>query len=140
MAPRAIADEIPDQSAGGDVVAAEPRAPPRMSGGAIKSLFRAAVKAVLRRAEPAPQPKQRRRKGETEGEFRRLARRWSRRTDMRQEFRARASITSRFLAIPADVFAMATAHLADTLNSLTDDIGDDAENLDAVSEHISPQP
>jgi hypothetical protein len=61
--------------------------------------------------------------------------------DIRQAFKQRASITSRFLAIPADVFAMATAHLADTLNSLSDDIGDDdAENLNAVSEYISPQP
>jgi hypothetical protein len=103
--------------------------------GAIKSLFRAAVKAVLRRIESTPQPKQRRRKGETEGEFRRLARRCSRRTDMRQQFKQRASITSRFLAIPADVFAMATAHLADTLISLADEFGDDcAENNNAISE------
>lgn len=139
MAPRAIANEIPDQSAGSDVVT-EPRAPPQSLGGAIRSVFRAAVKSVLRRAEPAPPPKQCKRKGETGGEFRRLARNVSRRFDVRRSFRARASITSRFLAIPADVFAMATAHLADTLNSLSDDIGDDAENLNAVSEHISPQP
>lgn len=126
-------------------VAIEDRHADRNTAGAIsssiKSMFHAAVKAVLRREEPAPQPPPRRRKGETEGEFRRLARRCSRRTDMRQEFRQRASITSRFLSIPADVFAMATAHLADTLNSLTDDIGADAdENLDANTRYISPQP
>ena len=109
--------------------------------GAIKRLFRAAVKAVLRRVEPAPQPKQRRRKGETEGEFRRLARRCSRRTDMRQEFRQRASITSRFLTIPADVFAMATAHLADTLISLADEFDSGYDDVSvAVRENISPQP
>jgi MobA/MobL family len=139
MVPRAIANEIPDQSPGGDVVT-EPRGPPQTLGGAIKSVFRAAVKSVLRRAETTTQPKQRKRKGETGGEFRRLARNVSRRFDVRRSFRARASITSRFLAIPAEVYAMATAYLSDTLNSLTDDIGDDAENLNAVSEHISPQP
>jgi hypothetical protein len=35
---------------------------------------------------------------------------------------------------------MATVHLADTLNSLSDDIGNDAQKFNAVSEHISPQP
>ena len=108
--------------------------------GAIKNLFRAAVKAMLRRAEASPQPK-RSRKGETEGEFRRLARRCSHRTDMRQEFRQRASITSRFLAIPADVFAMATAHLADTLISLVDNIDSGYEEASVTfREDIFPQP
>lgn len=48
----------------------------RMPGRAaaiIKGLFRE-VKTMLRRAAAAPQPRQRRRKGETEGDFRRLAR------------------------------------------------------------------
>jgi hypothetical protein len=113
--------------------------------GAIKGLFREAVKAITRQAkDEAPAP--RRRRGETEGDFRKLARKLSRHYhDMRQDFRQRASITSRFLTIPADAYAFATAYLSSTfdqLNQLNDeiDLGDEyGENLDANSQRISPR-
>jgi hypothetical protein len=46
--------------------------------GKIKTLFRDAVKAVTGRAVDEPQPKARRRRGETEGDFRKLVRQLSR--------------------------------------------------------------
>lgn len=127
--PIAIEDRPADRNTGATI------------GGAIRNLFRAAVKAVLRRSEPEPQPKTRRRKGETQSEFRRLARRCSRRYDACADFKGRASITSRFLTIPADVYAMATAYLADTLASLADDIGGGYDDdLDNITDNVSPQP
>jgi hypothetical protein len=114
--------------------------------GAIKGLFREAVKAITRQAkDEAPAP--RRRRGETEGEFRKLARNLSRHYhDMRQDFRQRASITSRFLTIPADAYAFATAYLSGAFDQLTqindgiDPGGDYGESFDANSKHIFPEP
>jgi hypothetical protein len=110
----------------------------------IKGLFRDAVKAVLGRGDDEPQPQARRRSGETEGEFRRLARNLARRFDVRQSFKARATITSRFLTIPAEACTIATAYLSGTLDMLNDLNNDDGSDFDggfdAPSEHISPQP
>jgi hypothetical protein len=106
-------------------------------------LFRTVAKALARRGEDEPQPKARRR-GETEGEFRRLMRYLSRRFDVRQQFRQRASITSRFLTIPATAHAL--AYLSDTFEQLSQldneiDTGDElAETLDANVKYIFPEP
>lgn len=112
--------------------------------GAIKGLFRDAVKALLQKDEDDPRPKPGRRRGETEGEFRRMMRYLARRFDARREFRQRAAITSRFITIPVE--ARATAYLADTLDQFsqldngidaTDDYG---EIFDANTQRIFPQP
>ena len=82
-------------------------------------------------------------RGETEGEFRRLARNVARRFDVRGSFKARASITSRYLTIPADAYAMATAYLSGTLAMLNDLNNESGEELDAgfdaVQEYVSPR-
>ena len=112
--------------------------------GAIRGLFRTVAKALARRGEDEPQPKTARRRGETEGEFRRMMRYLSRRFDVRQQFRQRASITSRFLTIPAAAHAL--TYLSDTFDQLSQldneiDTGDDfAEPFDANSKHIFPEP
>jgi hypothetical protein len=110
--------------------------------GAVKNLFRAAVKALTQRDDEEPQSQPRRRKGETEGEFRKLARKVSRRFDVRQHFKGRAAITSRYLSIPPEAYANATAYLAgtlDMLNQLNDAAGSDlGESFDTPQNHISP--
>jgi hypothetical protein len=135
---------IEDASENGEARATPGTARATKAGGstAIRQLFREAVKATLHRAGDQPQPEARRRSGETEGEFRRLARNVARRFDVRRSFKARASITSRYLTIPAEAYAMASAYLSgalDMLNDLNSD-GDDCDaGLDAVQEHISLQ-
>jgi hypothetical protein len=104
-------------------------------------LFRDAVKAITRGDDDDPPPP-RRRRGETEGDFRKLALKVSRRFDVLHDFRRRAAITSRYLTIPAEAYAVATTYLAgafDMLNHWNNDAGDDVnEDFNAVQEHISP--
>jgi hypothetical protein len=131
-----------DSCAAGD---AAQRSKNRTIVGAIKGLFHHAAKAVLRRGQDET-PKPRRRRGETEGDFARLARRFSRRADVRRDFKQRAAIARRYLAIPAEAYAVATAYLASTLDMLNQwnhDGGGDAdfdEGFDTNQNHISPQP
>ena len=117
----------------------------RTIAGTIKGLFRDAVKAITRRdEEEMPEPR-RRRSGETAGEFRRLARNIARRFDLSREFRQRAAITSRYLPMPAEVYAAATAYLStfDMLNHWnndTDSGSDFGDGFDADQNHLSPHP
>jgi hypothetical protein len=70
--------------------------------GRLRQLFRAAVKAVTRRAEePAPEPR-RRRGGETGKAFAIVAK----------------SVLRRVVRLPSNAYATATAYLADTLDWL----------------------
>ena len=98
----------------------------------LKGLFRAAVKVVTRHNENEPQPKQRRRSGETEGGFRRLARNLARRFDVRRDFRQRAAITSRSAAIPAEAFEIAPPYLFNAFDTHNqwDDVADFDESHD----------
>ncbi|MGE0383036.1 MAG: MobQ family relaxase [Hyphomicrobium sp.] len=71
-----------------------------------------------------------RRSGNTGGAFRKLAQRFSRRfADMRQDFKARASITSRGIRIDPRAYEAASLFLSDTLdqlNQLDNDTGSDS--------------
>lgn len=103
------------------------RSPPK--AGAVKSLFRAAGKAINRLAENEDAPKQRRRKGETGGQFRIVARRFGRRLiNLQQSFRRRAGIAGRFIIIPPHIAAVATAN--DTLRIAAGDDFDNGFTLD----------
>jgi hypothetical protein len=105
-------------------------------------LFRDAVKALLQKDEDEPRPHSRRRRGETEGEFRRLMRYLSRRFDVRQHFRRRAAITSRFITIPPAAYNAPCANTFDQLAQLDNgfDAGDElAETFDA-NMNLFPQP
>jgi hypothetical protein len=114
----------------------------RTIGGAVKALFKDAVKALLRPDEDAPEQEPHRRRGETEGEFKRLARYLWRRFNARQGFRLRAAIARRYAPIEPQAHAVAADYLTDTLDMLTQlDCGngcDYADNFDAISRPCSP--
>jgi hypothetical protein len=113
----------------------------------IKGLFREA-KAMLRRADAAPQPKQRKRAGETEGDFRKLARKLARRFDVRQQFgkvaKARAVRLVRTIILSPEEWGAPDAHhnnAFDQLHQSNNDIAGDLfhdRGFDAGHNHISP--
>jgi hypothetical protein len=128
----------------------ESRTPGRAAA-IINGLFRE-VKTMLRRAAAAPQPRQRRRRGETEGEFRRLARKL-----VRAVSKVGAAARGRYavlrdappvpatpastISIPAEFFsADPDWSVFDITNPFYDhgDSFDDGSGFDATSEYLSP--
>jgi hypothetical protein len=116
--------------------------------GTAGRLFEAwkSVAATATRRVPVPSPIPRRRREDAGGDFRKLARKLSRRFfDVRQDFKARAAITSRTVAIPAEAYEAATNYLSDTLDQLTllnNDADSDSNFDDGFGNnqnHISPQ-
>jgi hypothetical protein len=87
---------------------------------AINGLFRDAVKALTHRDDDAPEPKPRK-SGETEGGFRRLARN----VDVRRSFKARATITSRYITIGPEAATATAASALAMLIELNNGSGDD---------------
>jgi hypothetical protein len=90
---------------------------------AIKALFRSVVKAITAPAEGAPQPRVRRRRGETEGAFRKLAKAIVRQFDarkLRQRFRKRskwlAGRRTRTIRLPPEAWGPEDAYLTNTLD------------------------
>lgn len=113
----------------------------------IKGLFREA-KAMLRRADDAPQPKQRKRAGETEGDFRKLARKLARRFDVRQQFgkvaKSGAVRLVRTIILAPEEWGGPDAHLSNTfdlISQLNNETAGDTvydSGFDAGQNHISP--
>lgn len=105
---------------------------------AIKGLFRDAVKALTRCSDDEPPPP-RRRSGETDGDFRRLARKFSHRFDVRQSFKLRRAIASRYAPIDPAAHVVAASYLSNTLgmlNGLNDSSGTDyGGGFNAISNH-----
>jgi hypothetical protein len=109
----------------------------------LKGLFKDAVKALTRRGAADEQgPKARDRSGETKGEFQWLARIVSHLSTVRQEFKGRAIITSRYARIDPEAYAVATNYLSgtlDMLNKLNDGPGSDyGDGFNAISNPHSP--
>jgi hypothetical protein len=99
----------------------------RTTGGAIKGLFRAAIKAITQPAEDHPLPARRRRRGETGRAFSRVARVALRRIPW----------------LPPQAFTAPT-FFADTIDWLTywqNDAGDNdpCDNLDVNRNDLSPR-
>jgi hypothetical protein len=67
--------------------------------------------------EDEAEPKERRR-GEAEGQFSRMARYLWRRLDVRQSFKGRAAIASRYAPIDREAYAIASKYLSGTLDML----------------------
>jgi hypothetical protein len=169
---RLPSENAPAATATRPIVAAEPEtaktsehAARRFGGGRtagraaaiIKGLFREA-KAMLRRADVTPQPKQRKRTGETEGDFRKLARQIVRavskvgatargRYAALREAKPVQATTAResTISVPAEFFyADPGWNVFDIANPLHDhgDSFDDSSNFDSAfdarSEHLSP--
>jgi hypothetical protein len=115
--------------------------------GAIKGLFRDAVKALTRH-EDEERPDPRRRRGETEGDFRKLARKIARRFDARKQFRKvaknRAHRRVRTLILSPEEWGAPDAHLTNTLdlvNLWNNDMSGSSDyggGFDASRDHISP--
>ena len=108
----------------------------------IGALFRKAAKAFLGgNDDEQPQPKQRRR-GEAEGQFGRMARYLWRRCDVRQSFKGRAAIASRYAPIDREAYAVATKYLSGTLDMLDRLDGspgsDHGSGFNAISSFNSP--
>jgi hypothetical protein len=110
-------------------------------------------KAITVHAEEAPQPRARRRRGETEGDFRKLAKAIVRQFDagkLRQRFRKRskwlAGRRSRTIRLPPEAWGPDDAHLTNTLdlqrlwNSDAGMEGSDFSNgYDTQSDRLSPR-
>jgi hypothetical protein len=84
----------------------------------VKGWFKAAAKALTGDDEDE-EPKTRRRRDETEGQFQWLARIIAHVSTVRQNFRGRSAIASRYAPIDAEAYAVATKHLSNTLDMLS---------------------
>jgi hypothetical protein len=98
----------------------------RTGAGAIKALFRDAIKALTRRADDEPQPR-RSRRGETDRAF----------------VMAAKAIARRAVQLPSEAYAVATAFLSDTLDWLNlwhhDSAGTDEfeDDIHTDTKHLS---
>ena len=121
----------------------------RTTAGAVRRLFQAVRKTLTARADDEAPQASRRRREETGRGFRELAREFGRRIPrlrgdgfVRQSFKARAAITSRYVAIPAEAYEAATRYLStafDLLNLMNDDAGEECgEAFDTGQNCISP--
>ena len=129
------------------------RSESRTIGTAIKALFRSVVKAIAAHTEDAPQPRTRRRRGETEGDFRKLVKVIVRRIDagkLRLRFRKRAQWLAgrraRTIRLPPEAWGPEDAHLINTLdlqrlwNSDAGlDGGDFSNGYDTQVDRLSPR-
>jgi hypothetical protein len=119
--------ELPGQAPSASTGHEKARAPPIDRQG-LSPLFRRLGRALTVRVGKATTA--RRRGGNTGGAFCQLARKISRRfADMRQEFKARAAITSRGIKIDPRAYESAILFLSDTfdqLNQLNNDTGSDS--------------
>jgi hypothetical protein len=108
----------------------------------LKGLFKDTVNKALMHRGDEPEPKKRDRSGETKGEFQWLARIVSHLSTVRQEFKGRAIITSRYARIDPESHAVAVNYLSDTLdmlNKLNDGPGSDyGDGFNAISNPHSP--
>jgi hypothetical protein len=128
------APELPGQAPSASTGHERARAPPTNRQG-LSPLFRRLGRAITTRVGKAMTA--RRRGGNTGGAFCQLAQRFSRRfADMRQDFKARAAITGRGIAIDPRAYEAAALFLSDTftqLNSLNDAGSDN--NFDEGFDH-----
>ena len=84
----------------------------------VKGLFKAAATAVTGDDEDE-EPETRRRRGETEGQFQWLSRIIAHVSTVRQNFRGRTAIASRYAPIDPEAYAVATKYLSNTLDMLS---------------------
>lgn len=105
----------------------------------IKELFKATVKALTAAGDDDDEePKTRRRRGETEGQFQWLARIVSRVSTVKQNFRGRTAITSRYAPIDPEAYAVATKYLSNTLDMLSQlDGGDGCDFTERASASLN---
>lgn len=110
---------------------------------AIKTMFKNAASVLLRRDDDEPEYEVRRKGGETEGQFKRTARYLWRPFKVRQGFRLRTAIASRYAPIDPAAYTAPTSHLANTLdvlNRMNDDPASDCgDDFNAISNPHSPR-
>jgi len=85
----------------------------------IKGFFKAAAKAITADDDEDEEPETRRRRGETEGQFQWLSRIIAHVSIVRQNFRGRTAIASRYAPIDPEAYAVATKYLSNTLDMLS---------------------